>query len=96
MIPTEYKLGETTPQSVIDQNLRELCMYDSIADDRKSLWFSYINVVIQNCMMPDEGSDLVKPVTSECHDSKVLALLKTDSFSKLNVDWDRFTKCNEE
>lgn len=69
VIPTDFQMGEATPQSIIDQNLRELCVFDSIPADRKSLWFSYINVVIQNCMAPNSKDALVRPVTPECHDN---------------------------
>lgn len=46
VIPTDFEMGDATPQGVIDQNLRELCMFESIDPLRKSLWFAYINVVI--------------------------------------------------
>lgn len=44
-------------------------------------------------MVPENGSDIVRPVTPKCYDDKVIALLKTASFSKLKIDWDHYYKC---
>jgi len=47
-------------------------------------------------MIPDIGSDLVKPVTKDCHDKEVLPLIKTKSFVKLNIDWKIYNKCTKD
>lgn len=46
-------------------------------------------------MSPDVEDGLVRPVTPECHDSKVISVLKTASFERLRVDWTHYTKCTK-
>lgn len=61
-------MNDVTPKSIIDQNIREICMFEAIPEGRKSLWFSYINVIIQNCMVPDADNAALKPVDPDCHE----------------------------
>lgn len=62
-------------------------MYDSIGTDRKSLWYSYLNVVIANCIDVNFSNGDFIPLTSECHEENVIKLLKTKSFDKLKINW---------
>ena len=91
VIPTEF--SGAAPKTIIDQNLRELCMFEAIPKDRKSLWFSYLNVIIQNCMAPDGEDAILKPVTPECHQEEVISLLKSKSFERLKIDWKKYESC---
>lgn len=57
----------------------------------------YIKVLIQNCMISDNEDDPITNVTKECHDNKVVALLKTESFSDtMKIDWNHYSKCVKE
>jgi hypothetical protein len=89
--------GAITPQEIIDENLREMCMYDAIPQDRKSLWFLYLKIVIEQCVMPDveDADDMVlKAVTEDCHAHRVASLIEASDYKKvLGIDFDIYESC---
>ena len=94
VIPTEFQMNEVTPQSIIDQNLREICIFEALPADRKSLWFSYIKEVVENCMVPNALHATFRPVTADCHEQHVVSLLKTAQYAMdMKIDWDQYQSC---
>ena len=68
--PSEFDaLQETnvdaTPKNLIQQSVREECVFESLPQDGKSHWFLYIDRLINECLNPEE--DIV-PISAKCND----------------------------
>lgn len=59
MVPDEVKLKQGNeflsknnidPKDVILQSLREQCIYEAIPKKYKSIWFAYMDELIDSCM----------------------------------------------
>lgn len=38
------------PEKIIQENIYQLCVFDSLNNDIKSIWFKYMQLLIENCI----------------------------------------------
>ena len=78
-------------QDMIDQILREQCVYEAI-DGSKSHWFRYLTEVHKRCATSQEDSSKVHYIVPLCHEWLLKSFTEKDN-NKLVVNFDRFEKC---
>ena len=67
-----------TAAQLIDQSIREQCVFEQIDSDKKSHWFEYIHQLINKCILTQNSGKVgnprnfefesIVPITSACHD----------------------------
>lgn len=55
------------PEKLIAQRVREQCVFESLADDKKANWFFYIDYLAQQCISNHFNSSQISPVTEQCN-----------------------------
>lgn len=55
-----------SPRDMIDQTIREQCVYEAIANTTKAHWFTYISKLMKVCALKIDGA--TTQITKECND----------------------------
>jgi len=66
---TAFMIGSDslTPDEIVEQNLRELCVHDALNPLFKSHWFQYMEDLIKKCLVVDDnGKKKLKKITEVC------------------------------
>ena len=97
IVPSVLPVGHnsSTPLSILERNVADVCMYISFPKNFNSIWFWYLGKIFDECMTPDDPTDLVKPITDECIEN----LYSTSSFfhpDYHNVDMNKYRSCVED
>lgn len=69
-----FMIGEDTitPDEIVNQNLRELCVHDSLFPLFKSHWFRYMHDLMEKCLIVEVGGNKkLAKITEECHDEVI-------------------------
>jgi len=69
---TANHLSKISPKEVIDQSLREQCMYESIKGGTKSHWFNYMRKVLEECILKGKSKTDIKKLDAQCHKDQLI------------------------
>ena len=78
---------EQIPQLMVEETIRELCVYEAIEEESKSHWFYYVNHLLKQCSVDPNDLSHTMLISELCHDSVVesLASNKSDGI-KINLE----------
>lgn len=77
---------------MIEQTIREQCVYEAIREQSKSHWFYYINTVMRWCSIdPDNPSSTIL-ISQECHDDAITDLAANDT-DGIDIDLSKYKSC---
>ena len=81
-----------TPDEIVGQNLREMCVHDALSPLYKSHWFRYMHDLMRKCLIiiVDGNKKLVK-ISEECHDEVI-----KDEKTQLLLDMQKYKICYSE
>lgn len=82
---------KVTPQSLVEQSLREQCVYEAI-DGSKSHWFRYLQELHSKCATGSDSSK-VTLIDSTCHDFTVKFFSEENDPTKLVINYKVYSEC---
>jgi hypothetical protein len=81
-----------TPQEIVLQNLRELCVHDALHPYYKSHWFKYMYDLLNKCLVVTiDGKMHFQKMKETCHDK----ILNEDE-TALKLDMSKYLMCYTE
>lgn len=93
-----------TPDDLIEEKMRELCVHKALFPTHKSAWFTYMHNLIDECVTSDinigknkvEGYQKLNKVTEQCHNKVLKEFHYQEENKNIKMDYQMYKICYAE
>jgi len=78
------------PMALIEQSLKEQCVYEAVHESTKSHWIIYIQKLMTTCVRDPNDQIMLMAISDECHEKVLKDLIDTPN-DGLNIDHFKYT-----